>query len=203
METALDNKYITAAYELFVMTDGEKEMKEKATAEHPFQFITGLGGTLDIFEKKLKGLNKGDKFEFTIPANDAYGDFEEENVRRVPKNMFEIEGKFDEERIFEGNVIPLMDSEGHHFYGTVTEVAADTIVIDLNHPLAGKDLTFIGEIIDSRPATNEEIQEEIKMMSGGGGCSCCEGGCDDDACGCDDEACGEGKEGCCGGGHCH
>lgn len=194
METALNNKYITAAYELYVMIDGKKELKEKATEENPFRFITGLGGTLEIFENKLKDLNKGDKFEFTIPANDAYGDFDEENVRRVPKNMFEIEGKFDEERIFVGNVIPLMDNEGHHFYGTVVEVAADSVVIDLNHPLAGKDLTFSGEIIESRPATNEEIQEELKMMSGEGGCSCCGGGCDD-------ENCEDG--GCCGGGHCH
>lgn len=198
METTLDNKYITATYELYVMTDGQKELKEKATEEHPFQFITGLGGTLDTFEKQLKNLNKGDKFEFTIPASEAYGEFEEENIRRVPKSMFEIEGKFDAERIFEGNVIPLMDNEGHHFYGTVTEVAADSVVIDLNHPLAGKDLTFSGVIIESRPATNEEIQEEIKMMSGGGGCGCGCGGDD-----CNDEECGEKGGGCCGGGHCH
>lgn len=193
METALNNKYITAAYELYVMSDGKKELKEKATAEHPFRFISGLGGTLEEFENQLKDLKKGDKFEFTIPAGDAYGAFEEENVRRVPKNMFEVEGKFDEERIVEGNVIPLMDNEGHHFYGTVVEVAPDTVVIDLNHPLAGKDLTFVGEIVDSRPATNEEIQEELKMMSGEG-CSCCGGGCEDDNCG---------EGGCCGGGHCH
>lgn len=198
METTLDNKYITATYELYVVIDGKKELKEKATEEHPFQFISGLGGTLDTFEKQLKSLKKGDKFEFTIPANEAYGDFEEENVRRVSKEMFEVDGKFDEERIVEGNVIPLMDNEGHHFYGTVTEVAADSVVIDLNHPLAGKDLTFIGEIQESRPATNEEVQEEVKMMSGGDGCGC-SGGCGDN--GCDDENCGEG--GCCGSGHCH
>lgn len=189
METKPDNKYITVAYELYVPVDGKKELREKATAEHPFRFISGLGGTLERFENQLANLNKGDKFEFTIPSSEAYGDFEEENVRSVPKEMFEIDGKFDEERIFEGNVIPLMDNEGHHFYGTVVEVKPDSVVIDLNHPLAGKELTFVGEVLDSRPATNEEIQEEIQMMSGGCGCgSDCNDNCGDD-CGCN--------------GHCH
>lgn len=198
MGISADNKYITVAYELYIQEDGEKELMEKATAEHPFQFISGIGGTLDAFEKELKNLNKGEKFEFTILSDEAYGDFIEENVRRVPKNMFEVDGKFDESRIYVGSVVPLMDTEGHHFYGTVTDVAEDTVEVDLNHPLAGKDLTFIGEIIESRPATNEEIQEEIKRMSGGGcGCSCsdCGGGCED---GCGDE----GSDSC-GCGQCH
>ena len=54
--------------------------------------------------------------------------------------------------------------------------------MDMNHPLAGEDLTFVGEVTESRPATNEEIQEMIKMMTGEGGCSCgsCGDGCGDD-----------------------
>ncbi len=197
MGISADNKYITVAYELYTQEDGQKELMEQATVEHPFQFISGIGGTLDAFEKQLKGLEKGEKFEFTILSDEAYGDFIEENVRRAPKSMFEVDGKFDENRIYEGSVVPLMDTEGHHFYGTVTEVAEDTVVVDLNHPLAGKDLTFIGEIIESRPATNEEIQEELKLMSGAGGCSCgdCDGGCG--------EGCSEDNSDNCGCGHCH
>ena len=101
-------------------------------------------------------------------------------------------GVFDEERIFPGAVIPLQDNEGHHFYATVSEVTNDTVTVDLNHPHAGKDLTFEGEVVESRTATNEEIQEMVKMMSGEG-CGC---GCGD--CG---EGCGD--EGGCGCGHCH
>ena len=81
--------------------------------------------------------------------------------------------------------------------GTVVEVKPDTVVVDMNHPLAGADLNFVGEVTESRPATNEEIQEMIKMMTGEGGCSCgsCGDGCGDD-CG---DSCGDS----CGCGHCH
>ena len=75
--------------------------------------------------------------------------------------------------------------------GTVVEVKPDIVVVDMNHPLAGADLNFVGEVVESRPATNEEIQEVVNMM-GGGGCSCgcdsCGDGCGD---GCGDHGCGD------------
>ena len=67
MET-VENKYITVAYKLYTMEDGEKELFEEAKAEHPFQFISGLGTTLEDFENQITALSKGDKFDFTIPA---------------------------------------------------------------------------------------------------------------------------------------
>ncbi len=73
META-PNKLIVVSYELYVTEDGERDLVEKATAEQPFQFISGLGTTLDAFESQLTNLAVGDKFEFTISSTDAYGD---------------------------------------------------------------------------------------------------------------------------------
>jgi FKBP-type peptidyl-prolyl cis-trans isomerase SlyD len=173
------NKYITVAYELYVMEDGEKNLMEKAPAEHPFQFISGMGTTLEAFEKELINLNKGDKFEFTLPVNDAYGEFHDEYVLDLPKNIFEINGKFDSERIYEGNIVPLMNADGARMNGTVVEVKEDIVVMDLNHPLAGKDLTFVGEVTESREATNEEIQQMANLLSGEGcGCGGCGGGCE-------------------------
>lgn len=193
MKTA-ENKYMTVAYELYTTEDGERELMEKATAENPFQFITGMGTTLEAFEAQLAPLNRGDKFEFTLESADAYGDYDEEHVLDLPKTIFEVDGRFDSERIYAGNVVPLMDAEGHRLNGTVVEVQAETVVIDMNHPLAGAALTFIGEVVESRPATNEEIQGMLNMMSGEGGCGC---GCNDD---CSDDSCGDGC-GC--GGGCH
>ena len=62
MET-VENKYITLAYKLYTIENGEKEFTEEAPAEHPFQFISGLGLTLESFENQVKDLNKGDKFD--------------------------------------------------------------------------------------------------------------------------------------------
>ena len=108
------------------------------------------------------------------------------------KNIFEIDGKFDSERIKEGNIVPLQTGDGQRVNASVVEIKPDVVVVDLNHPLAGADLIFEGEVIESRPATNEEIQELVKMMSGEGcgcGCDSCGSDCGDD-CGCE-------------GGHCH
>ena len=190
META-ENKYITVAYKLYTIEDGEKELVEEAKAEHPFQFISGMGTTLEAFESQIVPLKKGDKFDFTIPSAEASGEYNDEHVLDLPKHIFEIEGKFDSERIVAGNIVPLMDSEGRRMNGTVVEVKPDIVVVDMNHPLAGADLNFVGEVVESRPATNEEIQEVVNMM-GGGGCSCgcdsCGDGCGD---GCGDHGCGD------------
>ena len=186
MET-VENKYITLAYKLYSIENGEKEFTEEAPAEHPFQFISGLGLTLEAFESQVKDLKKGDKFDFTIPASEAYGEYDEEHVIDLPKNIFEIEGKFDSERVVEGAVIPLMTSEGQRINGSVVEVKDDVVVMDMNHPLAGCDLNFVGEVTENRPATNDELAEMARMMSGGGCGGGCNGGCD----------CGDCGDGCC------
>ncbi len=196
METT-ENKYIAVAYELYTMEqEGEEILFEEADAEHPFRFISGLGATLEEFENQVTGLSTGDKFDFTIPVEKAYGEYDERHVVDLPKNIFEIDGKFDSERVTEGNLVPLMTSEGQRVNAIVLKVKPDVVVVDLNHPLAGATLIFKGEIIENRPATNEEIQELIKSMSGEGGCGCdsCGGGCGGHECGDD---CG------CEGGHCH
>ncbi len=201
METT-PNKYITVAYELYVDNQGKRELVEKATKERPFQFISGLGTTLDAFENQLKNLNAGDKFNFTIPVKDAYEEREEARVLEVSKDIFKIDGKFDEENIYAGNVVPLSNADGDRFNGLVAEVKEETVILDLNHPLAGKDLTFEGEIVESREATNTEIQNTLNMLSGEGcGCGCdgCGGDCGDE-CG---DKCDHHHEDGCGCGQCH
>lgn len=192
MET---NKYITVAYKLYAIEDGERDFTEEATTEHPFQFISGLGLTLEAFENQLKDLNAGDKFDFTIACTEAYGEYDEDHVIDLPKEIFLIDGKFDETRIKEGAIVPLMTAEGQHINGSVVEVKDDVVVMDMNHPLAGCDLNFVGEVVTSREATNEELAEMARMMSGGcgGGCGSCGGGCGDHDCG-DDCGC---EGGCC------
>jgi FKBP-type peptidyl-prolyl cis-trans isomerase SlyD len=187
----MENKYITVAYKLYGIKEGQSELVEEATAEHPFQFISGLGTALERFENEITPLNEGDKFEFVIPCAEAYGEYMPEGVRTVSKDMFTIDGVFDAERIYEGAIVPLQDNEGHHFYATVGEVTDTTVTVDLNHPHAGKDLKFTGHVVTSRPATNEEIQSMLNMLTGEGcGCGCgscggdCDGGCDEGCGGC-------------------
>ena len=196
----MENKYITVAYKLYAITEGKKELLEEAPVEHPFQFISGIGYTLEKFENEILALNKGDHFNFTIPCAEAYGERDEESVRAVSKSMFcDADGNFDSDNIFEGNIIMLYDAVGHQFYAIVGEITEDKVVLDLNHPHAGKDLIFEGVITEMREATNKEIEGMVNLMSGEGcgcGCDSCGGGCGDHS--------HEEEAGCgCGCRHCH
>ena len=178
------NKYVTVAYDLFTKDEeGRTELVEKAPKEHPFQFITGMGVTLDAFEKNIIGLNEGDTFDFTIGVDDAYGpyEYEEEHVVQLDKEIFTINGHFDKNTIYPGNVVPLVNEDGNRFEGLVLEVTDRKVKIDLNDPLAGKELHFKGQVITSRPATKAEENEILTMMSGeqgcGGNCDGCGGSC--------------------------
>jgi FKBP-type peptidyl-prolyl cis-trans isomerase SlyD len=183
METTA-SKMIILSYKLYTTEDGEKELVEEATAQHPFQFISGMDTTLETFEKEVIGLNAGDKFEFTIPCDDAYGEYDEAHVIDLPRSTFEVNGHFDKEHIYKDAIVPLMDSEGNRMNSTVVEVADDIVTVDLNHPLAGADLIFTGEVIESRLATEDELQGLANLLRAhdDDGCSCgcdnCDGECD-------------------------
>ncbi|MBP6260252.1 MAG: FKBP-type peptidyl-prolyl cis-trans isomerase [Paludibacter sp.] len=178
------NKSVSAEYELYVdgETEGELELMERATAEQPLSFIYGVGMMLPKFEENIFGLATGDKFDFTIENEDAYGPYEDENVLDLDRSIFEIDGKLDEEVVFEGNVVPLMDNEGHRINAQVVEVTDTHVKVDLNHPLAGENLHFKGSILEVREAS----EKELAALQGGGGCGCGSGGCGDEGCGCDD-----------------
>lgn len=196
------HKYVTMAYELYADNEqGIHELMEKVPAEHPYQFITGLGLVLDKLEEKVLEIGEGEAFDFVIKEADAFGPYEEEHVLERPKADFSVNGRFDKEMIYPGAVLPLVNADGVRFEGLVLEVKEETVIIDLNHPFAGKDLHFKGQVVTKRDATDAEIQGFINMMSGEG-CGC---GCDDcdhehGHCGHDHEHHGEGH--CCGG-HCH
>jgi FKBP-type peptidyl-prolyl cis-trans isomerase SlyD len=189
------NKSVSAEYELYVdgETEGELELMEKATAEQPLNFIYGVGMMLPKFEENLFGLAVGDTFDFIINNEEAYGPYEDENVLDLDRSIFEIDGKLDTEMVFEGNVVPLMDNEGHRINAQVVEVTDTHVKVDLNHPLAGENLHFKGKVLEVREATEKELNA---LMGTGGGCGCGSGGCGDNGCGCDDEeeggSCGSG-----------
>ena len=201
------NKTVLAEYELYVDADvdGELELMEKATSEQPLSFIYGVGMMLPKFEENLFGMQTGDKFDFIIDIDDAYGQYDDESVLDLDRAIFEIDGKLDEEMIFEGNVVPLMDNEGNRVNAQVVSVDEVHVKVDLNHPLAGETLHFKGTVLEVREAT----EKELAALSGGGcgsgcGCgsgesSCGDGGCGDGGCGCDDTEM-EAKSGGCGSG---
>ncbi len=188
------NKFVSVTYDLNVGNENEQELMERATKERPLQFIYGAGNMLPAFEENIRELEPGAKFDFTIIPEDAYGEYAEDHVVELPKHIFEVNGKFDDEYIREGVTLPMMNSEGERMNGSVLEVKEEVIVMDFNHPLAGETLHFSGEVLDVHEPTEEEIAAMNSAMAGGCGCGECGCGDDDEACG----GCGsdEGRNGC-------
>lgn len=191
----MDKKYISLTYDLMLKDDDGKLYKyESATRERPFIFITGIGYALDLFESNVGSLAVGESFEFEVPAEKAYGEYSKENVLDLDKGIFLRDGVFDDEHVKVGAIIPLSDGQ-QTFNATVTNITDDKVTVDLNHPLAGEDLTFKGVILESRPATQEEIDAVLhpKCKGCSGGCSNgeCKGG---DDCDCEGGGCGDCKK---------
>lgn len=156
--------------------NAEGEIIEQTNEETPLEFLFGAGLMLPKFEEGLTGKKQGDKFELSILSADAYGEIDDNAIVNLPKDVFLIDGKFDDEMIKEGNSVPMMSSDGRRLTGNILKVGDAEVRVDFNHPLAGADLFFTGEVLDARQATDEEIAEIFAHQQGGCGGSC---GCDD------------------------
>lgn len=187
------HKFVSLTYDLNVGEDDERELMERATVEQPLEFIFGTNSMLEAFEAKLEGLSEGDEFSFVLTPDQAYGEYDDDYLVDLPRTMFEQDGKLNEEVVFEGNVLPMMDTNGNRLSGSVVSIGDDTIKMDFNHPLAGETLNFSGKVTAVREATPEEIAA-LTMPSG---CGC---GCGSDDCG---DSCGSDDSAGCGCGGCH
>ncbi len=182
------NKMVSLTYDLRIDgTDGE--LIEQATAGKPLTFVYGRGMMLPKFESLLEGLEEGKSFEISLSCRDAYGELDENAIVDLPRHIFIIDGKFDDEIIAVGNTVPMMSTNGQRMNGLVLDITDDNVRMDFNHPLAGEDLFFKGEILEVRDASEEEIAATMGGCGCGGGCGCKEEG-NGEACGCEDEACG-------------
>jgi FKBP-type peptidyl-prolyl cis-trans isomerase SlyD len=178
---------VSLTYQLRIdRPDGE--IVESLTKDSPLIFLYGSGNLLPKFEENIDGLKVGDKFNFNLSASDAYGDLNDEAIVSVPITAFSMNGSIDQNILQIGNKIPMQDSSGNRLTGIVAEVLEDSVKMDFNHPLAGNNLYFDGEITDIRNATDDEMHHGHAHYAGScEGCESCggHGGHDDGGhCGC-------------------
>ena len=148
---------------------------DKSQPGQPLQFICGTGMLLPKFEEAIMGLEAGEKTSFTLEPKDGYG----EVIAELPKTVFMMDGKVAEEILFVGSQIPMSTAEGQHMMGIVKEVKDEAVVMDFNHPMAGKTLNFEVEVVEVREVTPEDLASQ-----GGCGCGDCGGGECGDGCEC-------------------
>ncbi len=164
------NKIVSVTYELKELhSDNVIEVSDKS---NPLIFPYGLNMLLPAFESALYNKETGDVFEIEMDVENAYGKVNDFMIVNIPKNVFMVDGQLDTEMIKVGNRLPMMSQDGNMMNGLVSSIGENEIVMNFNHPLAGKGLHFIGEIIEVRDATEEELAE----INGEG----CGEGCGDD-----------------------
>lgn len=190
MEKIQPGKYVELGYDLYeVQPNGGQILVHQTIAEDPEKIIYGVTrGMIRPLEQAIDGLEKGGEFDVTVKSDEAFGPHDPEQVAHLERSIFEIEGKFDEEMIKKGEIVPMMTADGYHINGVVIDVTPAEVIMDFNHPLAGKDVRFKGKILEVRDATPEELQPAYSC-----GCGCGHDHCDD---GCGDGCCDEGNCGC-------
>lgn len=118
----------------------------------PASFTVGDGSLLPGFEQSLFGLRAGDKRSIFLQAEQAFGPRNEKNVQRMPKE------RFSEMSLEPGMVLSFADPGGAELPGVVKTVGDDYVLMDFNHPLAGKELNFDVEIINVVDAKAQTVQ---------------------------------------------
>jgi FKBP-type peptidyl-prolyl cis-trans isomerase SlyD len=145
----VDAKVVSIHYTL---KNKDGELLDKSAEGEPLSYIHGTESIIPGLEAALAGKSAGDKLSVSVAPEQAYGLRSESLVQELPRDAFE--GIDD---IREGMRLQAESEHGTRVI-TVTNVAADLIKVDGNHPLAGETLNFDVEVDDVRDATTQEIE---------------------------------------------
>ena len=146
----------------YILTEQNGIQLDSSVGKDPLEYIHGNNMIIPGLEARLEGTEAGDKFTVTVPAKDAYGEYDGDIEIGMP--------------------FQAMSPNGGLMIVHVVNVTPENVTIDGNHELAGKDLTFDVEVVNVREAT----QEDLDALNSGCGCGCgCDGDCSDGNCDCD------------------
>jgi FKBP-type peptidyl-prolyl cis-trans isomerase 2 len=111
---------------------------------HPLEFVVGSGMVIPGFDKAVLGMKKGEEKEFSIEPKDAYGEYNSQLKKEIPKKVLINENG----EVKKGSTIMVSTNDGRQFPVVVDKVSKDTLTLDFNHPLAGKKLIFKIKIVE-------------------------------------------------------
>jgi FKBP-type peptidyl-prolyl cis-trans isomerase SlyD len=144
----------------FTLKDEKGEVIETSVGKDPVWYLQGLGNLVPGLERALEGKDVGETVDVTLAPADAYGDRDEEEVRKVPLR------KLKAQRVQVGGRYQLQAEDGLRVV-VVKSVSGDYALVDGNHPLAGRTLHFVCKVVDVRDATEDE--QEHGHVHGPGG----------------------------------
>ncbi len=163
-----NNQVVSIEYEV---RDGDKVVDSNVGGQ-PLVFMFGKGQIIPGLENGIRDMEVGEKRDVLVKAADAYGDYNPEATQEVPKEQF---AGIDLE---EGMTLYGQGEDGSTVQVVVKEIKDDSVVVDFNHPMAGKDLMFTVTLNNVRDASAEEIQSGVPAENKA------EEHCSDGSCGC-------------------
>ncbi len=131
---------ITLHFEL-AMEDGS--VVDSTFDRSPATFTYGDGSLLPGVEKKLLGMQAGEKKDFELKPEDAFGQPNPVNIQHFKRDQFGADMELNE-----GMVISFADAQRAELPGVVQSVSEDDVIVNFNHPLAGRTLRFTAEILN-------------------------------------------------------
>lgn len=144
-----DNTIVTLDYALKV----DDELVDSSQDNGPIQFLQGAGHIVQGLERALYGMAVGETRQVQVQPADGYGEFDEDGYVEIPRSEFPATIPLEV-----GVEMQLRDQDGDIFDVYIEEVKKDTILLNFNHPLAGKVLDFNVTVIGIRQASTEEIE---------------------------------------------
>ena len=119
------------------------EVVDSTTGDEPLEFVQGEEILLPALEKSLEGMQKGEKKKIVLSPADGYGPLDDEAFKELPKTILppEIEPQ-------PGMIVELQTEDGQNIPAVIWEIKEDTIIFNMNHPLAGQSLEFDVEVVD-------------------------------------------------------
>lgn len=163
----IENKKMVTLHYTLRDTDGQGVVIEDTFGREPLKFMFGVGAMIPGFESNLEGKFAGDSFDFTLTPEVAYGDYEPEAVIAIGiENFMDENGILNKDKIFEGAEITLQDTQGRHYHGVAIKVNEEDVVVNFNHPMAGKTLHFSGQILEVDNPSDDDIRAYAEWMDG-------------------------------------
>lgn len=169
------DRRVALSYTLIV----EGQEVDHAGSTNPLEFIYGQGYLLPRFEENISGLAEGESFSFELSPEEGYGQYMDQNVVQIPKDVFVIDGVLQEDLLEIGSVVPMQMHGGGTMIGRVQKVEEAVVTMDFNHELAGKVLQFSGKV----EHVEEVSEEELEAMRSQHHCCGGHGGCGEEGCG--------------------
>ena len=166
------NQVVSIEYE--VKANGTAKDLDSNVGGKPLEFIMGSGQIIKGLEEAIAEMSVGDKKEVIVAPVNAYGEYISDYIQEVPRDQFVgID-------LQEGMTLFGQGENGETVQVIVKDFNDEVVIVDYNHPLAGKELNFVVTILDAREATEKELACGLHHHEHHNGGGCCGGG----GCGC-------------------